>query len=118
MQNSRWGGVAHAPDSESQQKPQELSGSDSAALQVRESSDVNATGTCEKSGTRLTRPAAGLFAECSAVIADLTTWLARQTDQAIISHTLILLNSLKRNAPLAQIADNTAHWEAAVRAGR
>ena len=46
----------------------------------------------------------------------LTKWLAHQTDQAIISHTLILLNSLKRSASLAQIAENTARWEAAVRA--
>ena len=53
-----------------------------------------------------------------AAIGDLAAWLARQTDQAIISTTLILLNSLKRQASLAQIAENTAHWEAAVRAGR
>lgn len=49
-------------------------------------------------------------------IDDLATWLTRQTDQAIISHTLILLNSINRNASLAQIAENTARWEAAVRA--
>lgn len=58
------------------------------------------------------------FRDVSNTIRDLTTWVAVQTDQAIISHTLILLNSLKRNASLAQIAENTAHWEAAVRAGR
>lgn len=58
------------------------------------------------------------FLEVSNTIRDLTAWLADQTDQAIIGHTLILLNSLKRNASLAQIAENTAHWEAAVRAGR
>ncbi len=53
-----------------------------------------------------------------AVVEALTVWGRRQTDQSIISTTLILLNSLKRNASLSQIAENTAHWEAAVRAGR
>lgn len=52
------------------------------------------------------------------IVADLTAWLSRQTDQAIISHTLILLNSLKRGSSLSQIAENFSHWEAAVRAGR
>lgn len=68
MPNSRWGGVAHAPDSESCSEPQELSCSDFRTMQVRDSSDVNATGTCEKSGTRLTQPVADSFAECSAVV--------------------------------------------------
>ena len=43
---------------------------------------------------------------------------SRPLRRSIISTTLILLNSLKRNASLSQIAENTAHWEAAVRAGR
>lgn len=52
--------------------------------------------------------------------ADLTTWLSRQTDDAIISTTLILIRSLnpKRPASLSQIAENAVRWEAAVRAGR
>lgn len=58
------------------------------------------------------------FPEVSNVIGSLTAWLSRQTDQAIISHTLILLNSLKRGASLSQIAENFSHWEAAVRAAR
>lgn len=55
-----------------------------------------------------------------AMLEALTTWLSRQTDDAIISTTLILIRSLnpKRPASLSQIAENTAHWEAAVRAGR
>ena len=53
-----------------------------------------------------------------AVIEALKAWLTRQTDQAIISHTLILLNSLKRGSSLSQIAENFSHWEAAVRAAR
>lgn len=55
-----------------------------------------------------------------AMLEALTTWLSRQTDDAIISTTLILIRSLnpKRPASLSQIAENTAYWEAAVRAGR
>lgn len=53
-----------------------------------------------------------------ATLEALTTWGKLQTEQAVISHTLILLNSLKRGAPLSQIAENTVRWEAAVRAGR
>lgn len=56
--------------------------------------------------------------DLAATVEALTGWLANQTDQAIISHTLILLNSLKRGASLSQIAENFSHWEAAVRAGR
>ena len=53
-----------------------------------------------------------------ATLEALTTWCKRQTDDSIISTTLILIRSLnpKRPAPLSQIAENTAHWEAAVRA--
>lgn len=56
----------------------------------------------------------GEFSEVSKVSGNLTAWLADQTDQAIISHTLILLNSIKRNASLAQIAENTARLSACV----
>lgn len=56
--------------------------------------------------------------DTQSIIESLASWLKRQSDDAISSTTLILLNSIKRNASLSQIAENTARWEAAVRAGR
>ena len=56
----------------------------------------------------------------TATIEALKAWVAPLTDPAIVSTTLILIRSInpKRPASLSQIAENTAHWEAAVRAGR
>lgn len=56
----------------------------------------------------------------TATIEALKAWVAPLTDPAIVSTTLILIRSLNPNRPasLAQIAENTARWEAAVRAGR
>ena len=60
------------------------------------------------------------FPEVSNVIGSLTAWLSRQTDQAIISHTLILTRSLSTylkhpsDALRKQIAENTARLAACV----
>jgi hypothetical protein len=64
----RWGGVARRPDSEMPEKPQQQSGYDFRTLQDRAGSNRNVTGTCEKSGTRLTQPVGQAFAGRSEIL--------------------------------------------------
>lgn len=61
----RWGGVAQGSNSESPTKPQELSDCDFRPVQDHAGLTGNATGTSERIDTRLTQPAAAMFAGCS-----------------------------------------------------
>jgi hypothetical protein len=62
--------------------------------------------------------------DIAATIEALQTWVAPQSDPAVVSTTLILIRSLKNwpknptDTLRNEITTNTAHWEAAVRAGR